>query len=78
MKINKSKGIWWVENKYTYGEPTISDDIAYYLYCKDRSEKSCIPQVAFVYFSSNKMNKEYFNIAKRILKINKIKKLNER
>ncbi len=76
--MDKSKGMWWVENKFSshFKKPSILEDVAYYLYCKDRTETLCNPQITFLHFSDNKMNKEYLNKAERILKINKIIKTN--
>jgi len=77
MKINKSKGVWWNYEVYgDYTEPTLKDNLAYYIYCKGRDKNKCVPQVTFQWnyneFNHSLMS-EYFIKAERIIKLNNIK-----
>ena len=78
MELNKNKGKWFSEQNYETGivdDPTLLDDVAYYLYCADRTNNSCSPQVTFMWnvqkFSHPKMIK-YYKKAEKFLKLEKL------
>ena len=75
MKIDKTKGLWWEEKKFGFREPTIEEDVAYFLYCKDRPEDRCVPQVGFIHTSkrTHRVINGYYINANRIIKLDKIK-----
>ena len=66
----------WQEEVYGYGsfrKPTITDDLAYSLYCKDKVPESCIIQRTFIYEKNVLYIKNYYDYAERILKLEKVK-----
>ena len=78
MKIDRTKGgRWWDKKIDEYFEkPTIIDDLAYYLHCKDQPKESRVPQVTYMFNKKNPIIKQEYLNAERIIKINKIRKLN--
>jgi len=79
MKLNKNKGKWYSDEIYPdWAEPSVLDDIAYHLYCKDRISDKCNPQITFIH-NYNKFNHilivKYYEEAKIILRRIKLEKI---
>jgi len=74
MKLNKDKGSW-IDKKDGNYNPSLIDNVAYHLYCMDRKNEVCVPQVTFIWnvvnFGHSKMIK-YYKKAEKILKIEKL------
>ena len=80
MKLNRKKGKWYDVKEFgDWFSPTIIDDIAYHLYCKDKEHCSCTPQITMMYNYykyNHKIFKTFYKEADKIirrLKINQIK-----